>query len=150
MKLSQSYQKILVLILAVISVAMGSMYSKVSKATTSQFSGSCAGALNFTRKGKVWVNGKSVNALIVVNFDNSLFEMSTTEFNTVMPKGYETQPVVSTTFSLSAGPVSGSYQLTDNASPALLPIIYLLPVNEGKSFLLQVKDDDVVGVCQKV
>lgn len=150
MKFTLFPQKVFVLILAVISVAMGTMYSKVSKATTNQFSGSCAGALNFTRKGKIWANGKSVNGLIVINFDSAVFELSPTDVDSSMPKGYATQAVVTTTFSLSTGPVSGSYQLTDNASPALIPIIYLLPVNDRKSFLLQVKDDDVVGVCQKV
>ena len=150
MNLSKFKNKALTLFLALTVIALGMMFSKNSKATTDQFSGSCAGALNFARKGKVWSDGKSVNALIVVNFETNTFEMSSTQFESSMPKGYATQTVVTTTFKLSVGPVQGSYQLTDVALPAKIPVMYLLPVNDGRSFLLQVKDDDVVGVCQKV
>jgi hypothetical protein len=67
-----------------------------------------------------------------------------------MPKGYVSNTPFSVTFTLSAGPTSGSVTLTDTVSPNRIPVLHLLPVNDGKSILVQVKDDDTVGVCQRV
>jgi hypothetical protein len=150
MKLNQTFTKIFTIALAFIVILIGTTATRTSKATSAQLTGSCGGAINFARKGKVWSDGISVNALIQLNFDNNTAEIASNAFDSSMPKGYISNTPFSATFTLSAGPTSGSVTLRDTASPNRIPVMHLLPVNDGKSILVQVKDDDTVGVCQRL
>lgn len=150
MKFNNTLTKLLTIALAFVVILIGTTISRASKATTTQLTGSCGGAINFARKGKVWSDGVSVNGLIQLNFDNNTAEIAANAFDSSMPKGYVSNTPFSVTFTLSAGPTSGSVTLTDTASPNRIPVMHLLPVNDGKSILVQVKDDDTVGVCQRL
>jgi hypothetical protein len=142
--------KLAIALLAIAVILIGVTISRPSKAVTAQLTGSCGGAINFGRKGKTWSDGKFVNSLLLINFDNNTLQISGTSFDSTMPKGYASQPVFTVNFSLSNGPVTGSHTLSDTASPNQISDFHLLPVNDGKSILIQVKDDDVVGVCQRL
>jgi hypothetical protein len=150
MKLNPTLTKLLTIALALIAILLGTTATSTSKATSAQLTGSCGGAINFARKGKVWSDGVSVNGLIQVNFDTNSIEVAANAFDSSMPKGYKSTNPFSATFTLSAGPTSGSFTLTDTVSPSRIPVMHLLPVNDGKSILVQVKDDDTVGVCQRL
>lgn len=150
MTLEKVHTKLVTLLLAIAVALIGITISRTSKATTTQLTGSCGGAINFSRKGKAWTDGTFVNSLLLINFDNSTLQISGTAFDSTMPKGYASQPAISVIFRLSTGPVTGSVTLSDTASPRQISDFHLLPVNDGKSILIQVKDDDVVGVCQRL
>lgn len=150
MKFNNTLTKLLTIALAFVVILIGTTISRASKATTTQLTGSCGGAINFGRKGKTWSDGKFVNSLLLVNFDTNTLEVSGTSFDSTMPKGYASHPAFTVNFRLSTGPVTGSFTLIDTGSPSQISDFHLLPVNDGKSILIQVKDDDVVGVCQRL
>lgn len=150
MKYELKFSKVIIFSLAFSAIVLGFTVTRQSKANTSTLTGSCGGAINYGRKGKLWANGLAVNSLILINFDTNSFELSTNEVDNSMPKGYALQVTEKTTFKLIPGPISGSYTIVDIGSPTILPNINLLAVNEGKSILLQVKNDDIVGVCQRI
>jgi hypothetical protein len=53
MKLNPTLTKIFTIALAFIVILIGTTTTRTSKATSAQLTGSCGGAINFARKGKV-------------------------------------------------------------------------------------------------
>ena len=125
-------------------------YSKPTKAVgASAPTGACGGAFSFSRKGRTVGDGYGVNALAYINFDTRSIELQTTSRDeTPGPgKGYKTEPLKTTGFAIAQGSITGSYLITPVGD---VPKFNLLPVNAGTTFLVQVVDDDIVGMCQKI
>ena len=125
-------------------------YSKPTKAVGATApTGACGGAFSFSRKGRTVPDGYGVTALAYINFDTRTIELQTTARDeTPGPgKGYKTEALKTTTFTIAQGSMTGSYLITPVADA---PKFNLLPVNGGNTFLVQVIDDDTVGMCQKI
>ena len=127
---------------------------KIHAQSSNTLSGSCALIMNSNLSG--WdasLDNHSVpqSSLAIVNFDSSTVSYVANKVtnynhsNTAL-----TQDTGTTSFTLAAGPFSGSYYLTE--AGAVSPV-FLVPVNSGNSYLAMVLNSDKpskTGVCQKL
>jgi hypothetical protein len=132
-------------------------HQKEAVASTSTLNGTCGGAINFGRKGKTPDDGDSVNAFFRFNFQQSTavgeFSITSRKINDqAYDKGFKTKDKVQVTFAITGGSLTDSYRLTPTIVPQGedYPSMYIMPVNGGTTFLVQVIDDDITGICQKI
>lgn len=116
--------------------------------------GSCALIMNSNLSG--WdasLDNHSVpqSSLAIVNFDSSTVSfVSNKVTNYNQTNAALTQDTGTVNFTITNGPFSGSFYLTE--AGAVSPI-FLVPVNNGNSYLAMVLNSDKpskTGVCQKI
>ena len=148
--------KILFTVLAAAFIVVFAFRAPSTKAQASSLSGSCGIIMNANFGG--WLAGAygdsvGQNSLGVFNFDKGTFEAVTNYVNgyqTANPS--ETQATNSGAFTISAGPIQGTYALK-GAGSQINATLYILPVNGGNTFLVTDATStkpSSAGVCQKI
>ncbi len=110
------------------------------------------------RKHFVAEDGKTVDAMLYINFDTRKLSASVTRVN--VPAGFDglspssqvsyttRPPRVDVGFSISTGPIPKSFKIVTDGG--VLTDLLILPVNGGNTVLIQAVDDNIVGMCQKL
>jgi hypothetical protein len=124
----------------------------------SQLTGECGGVFTMVRKHFVAEDGKTVDAMLYINFDTRKLSASVTRVN--VPAGFDglspssqvsyttRPPRVDVGFSISTGPIPKSFKIVTDGG--VLTDLLILPVNGGNTVLIQAVDDNIVGMCQKL
>lgn len=130
-------------------------HQKDAVAATNTLTGSCGGAVNFGRKGVTPEDGNIVNSFFRFDFQGTTavaeFSMTSRQINNPLyDKGFKTEDKKQVTFAVSAGSLTGSHKLTPTILPPIttFPEMYVMSVNGGTTYLIQVVDDDITGICQ--
>jgi hypothetical protein len=127
--------------------------------SASQLTGECGGVFSMVRKHYVPHDGKSVDVMLHINFDTRLISLSGTFVN--VPVGYDGinpnyqvsyttgTPRLNGGFTIGSGPIPKSFRIIPNQDVDI-PELMIMPVNSGNTILIQAKDENVVGMCQKI
>lgn len=118
-----------------------------SYAATPTLTGKCGATLNYIKRGVTLQDGVALSGIGLLDFDKKTAAGSISTYASQASKK-STLQVTSWTFEIKQGYFDGSALLVPNESNK--PTIQILPVNEGKSYLLQDVDTDSIGVCQKI
>ena len=118
-----------------------------SFAATPTLTGRCGATLNFMKKGVPLEDGVGLSGIGILDFDKKTATGSLSSYDSKSSKKSSLQ-VISWTFEMKQGYLDGSALLI--SSDPNKPTIHIIPVNDGKSYLLQVIDADSIGVCQKL
>lgn len=141
MRLISKYLKNLLTIFSLLHLS-----TATSIAATPTLTGKCGATLNFMKKGVTLEDGVGLSGIGLLDFDKKTATGSLSTYDSKSSKKSSLQ-VISWTFEIKQGFFDGSALLVPNESSK--PTIQILPVNEGKSYLLQVIDADSIGACQK-
>lgn len=130
-------------------------HHKEAVASTITLTGTCGGAINFGRKGKTPDDGNTVNAFFRFNFQQNIavaeFSMTARKIDDLnYDKGFKTLDRQEVTFAISPGSLTDSYLLTPSNFLQEFPSMLVMPVNGGSTYLIQVINDDILGICQKI
>ena len=148
-------------ILTTIFLLAGILIIKNSRAidSASQLTGECGGVFSMVRKHYVADDGRGVDVMLYINFDTRLLSLSGTFVN--VPVGYDGvnvnhqvsyttgAPRLNGGFTIGSGPIPKSFRIIPNQGIDL-PELIIMPVNSGNTILIQAKDENVVGMCQKI
>lgn len=151
----------MVSILLATSVIIGALFANIkeTKAQTSGLSGQCGMLINRSFFGFETVqanqSGQIPNSLVYIDFDGKKGQLSNSvisnfgEANATATQG----PVQSGPFTISTGPVTGSYTLTFTSFNGVN--VNVMPVNSGNTYLVQLPGNGTemspaTGVCQKL
>lgn len=151
--------KIVAGFIAIAAVGVVGLKIKETHASVSNLTGSCGMLFYKNMSGFDAYNATQTNtyggSMIVVNFDAGTYSSSSVNIaNYGQSNPVATQSAVASgTFTQATGPLTGSYTLTLNTTPATT--INLLAVNSGNTFLVQfipstAGSTPATGVCQKV
>ena len=148
--------KILFLVAITTFLIIFAFRAPTTKAQSSVLSGSCGIIMNANFGG--WLAGSygdsiGQNSLGVFNFDKGTFESVTNYVNSYQTSNpSETQATNAGSFTISAGPIQGTYALSGTGS-TVNATLYILPVNGGNTFLVTDATStkpSSAGVCQKI